>query len=102
MSLNRLFLILPLMVAGCGTSSKSLHVVAVSGRYGFIDHSGKMVIPPQFDQATEFSEGLAAVQSGGKWGYIDSKGRLNIAPQFDLADPFSDGLALVGLGGKLG
>src|SRR6516164_9094189 len=91
MSVNRLFLILPLIIAGCGTSAKTLHVVAVTGRYRFIDHSGRMVIPPQFEQATEFAEDLAAVQLNGRWGYIDSKGRLGIAPQFDLADPFSDG-----------
>ena len=98
-----LALALPLLLASCGTSGKSLHPVVAGGRYGFIDGSGKIVIQPQFEQASGFSEGLAAVQMGGKWGYIDPRGRLAISPQFDLADPFSDnGLAVVGLGGKLG
>lgn len=32
-----------------------------AGKYGFIDHEGKMVIEPQFKFAGSFSEGLAPV-----------------------------------------
>ncbi len=83
-----------LLLGSCG--SGSLHPVLVNGRYGYIDHSGKLAITPQFDAAGEFAEGLAPVQTNGKWGYIDRSGKLAITPRFDLADPFSsDGLALV-------
>ena len=44
-----------------------------TGKWGFIDKQGKMVINPQFDHVTfegTFSEGLAGVRIGGKWGYI--------------------------------
>jgi len=65
-------------------------------KYGFIDRSGKTVIPPQFDLTYGFSEGLAAVQIGKKWGYIDKTGRLVIAPQeFWNVKPFHNGLAQV-------
>jgi len=61
--------------------------------------TGSLVIPPQFDSAGPFSEGLAAVETGGKesgkWGYIDKSGNLAIAPQFDRAEAFSEGLAAV-------
>ena len=47
-----------------------------------------MVINPQFDAASPFSEGLAHVRIGGKWGYIDPAGKMVINPQFDAASPF--------------
>lgn len=65
-------------------------------KYGFIDRSGKTVIPPQFDLTYGFSEGLAAVQIGRKWGYINTTGKMVIAPQeFWNVKPFHNGLAQV-------
>jgi hypothetical protein len=61
-----------------------------TGKYGYIDTTGKFVIEPQFDNASYFCEGLANVAIGGtrhvseelgcschdgKWGYIDKTGR---------------------------
>src|SRR5258708_5901695 len=103
-----LILALPLLFqCSCGlfqsNQGKSLHPAQSGAKYGYMDRSGKMLIPPQFDAAGSFSNGLAPVRVGAKWGYIDTKGVLAINPQFDLADPFSqDGLAVVGIGGKLG
>ena len=54
-----------------------------------------MVIPPKFEEAQPFSEGLARVKINYKYGYIDKKGNLVIQPQFDWAEPFYDGLARV-------
>jgi len=62
-----------------------------------------MVIEPQFQQANEFSEGLAAVcvgacvfsKSGGKWGYIDTTGKFVVNPQLDSVEPFRSGVARV-------
>jgi hypothetical protein len=48
---------------------------------GFINRSGKTVIPPQFDLAYGFSEGLAAVQIDKKWGYVETTGKMVIPPQ---------------------
>ena len=42
---------------------------------GFIDKTGKEVIPIKYDAADNFSEGLARVQLNGKWGYIDKNGK---------------------------
>ncbi len=65
------------------------------GKYGYIDRSGDWKIPPRFDRALPFSEGLAAVANCGVWGFIDSKGEFQIPPQFSFAYSFSDGLARV-------
>jgi len=76
--------------------------VKLSGKWGYIDRTGRIVINPQFEEAGDFSEGLARVKTGGKWGYIDRTGRFLINPQFEEAGDFSQGLARVKLGGKWG
>jgi hypothetical protein len=73
-----------------------LFLARVNGRYGFIDKTGTMVLPPRYLRALEFSEGLAPVQDlDQKWGFIDTTGRMAIKPLFNLALPFSEGLASV-------
>jgi len=76
--------------------------VKLSGKWGYIDRTGRIVINPQFEEAGDFSEGLARVKTGGKWGYVDRTGRFLINPQFEEAGDFSQGLARVKLGGKWG
>ena len=73
--------------------------VATSGsdanktKWGFIDHTGKFVIPPQFDEVYDFSQGLAKVHKEFKFGFIDCAGRVVIPLQFSNATVFSEGLA---------
>lgn len=51
-------------------------------KYGFLDEDGKVVIPPVFDSAHDFSDGLARVGIGGSlWknhGYCDIWGNSTI------------------------
>ncbi|MCA1816762.1 MAG: WG repeat-containing protein [Acidobacteria bacterium] len=96
--------------------SEGLAAVQINGKWGYVDRTGKLVIPAQFKDALEFSEGLAAVrlpvddahavtcplQNPGDtstnpnlYGYVDRAGRLVIPPQFEYAKPFSEGLAAV-------
>lgn len=67
---------------------------------GYIDKTGAVVIQPQFECATDFSEGLAAVrvaENGAlKWGFIDTTGAIVIQPKYDQAGLFTEGLAAVG------
>lgn len=45
-------------------------------RIGFIDTQGKLVIPPRYEAASNFSEGRAAVVYQGNLGLIDERGKL--------------------------
>lgn len=63
------------------------------GKWGFINASGKIVIPFAFDQVMGFTEGLARVKVGEKYGFINERGETLIAPQYDLVWPFHEGLA---------
>ena len=78
--------------------------IVVDGKWGYIDHTGTIVVTPQFDLAWHFSEGLAFVRIGGrdngKWGCIDKTGKYIINPQFDDTWSFSEGLAAVKIGGR--
>ncbi len=75
----------------------SLFPIHKNGKAGYIDGNGKVVIPLRFDEARNFSEGLAPVRVSDDWGYIDQTGKLVIKPQFFKADSFSDGVASVGV-----
>lgn len=57
----------PVATTGGGRDAGGFY--AVTG-WGFINDRGKYVIPPQFEDAGSFSEGLARVQVDGKYGYI--------------------------------
>lgn len=61
---------------------------------GFIDKLGHFVIAQQFENAGEFSDGLAPVSVGGKWGYVNHEGVLVIEPRFCEFHGFSEGLAV--------
>jgi hypothetical protein len=73
-----------------------LFTIEVKGRTGYVDNTGKIVIRPQFDEAWNFSEGLAPVRFDDRWGYIDKTGKVVIAPQFFQVSSFKEGLACVG------
>ena len=78
-----------------------LFPVRVSGKSGYIDKTGKIVIQPQFLSAAKFSEALAAVYIGrvrsGQWGYIDKTGEIVFKLPFNYSrvQKFSEGLAVV-------
>jgi len=63
--------------------------------WGFIDKTGALVIPPQFEGTAGFKEGLAPVVVDDKWGFINKNGTLVIDNQFDWVAEFSEGVAIV-------
>ena len=77
-------------------------MVRQNGKWGFIDNTGKVVIPLNYDWTWSFSEGLAAVERNGKWGFIDNTGKVVVPLNYDDAGSFSEGLALVSRNGKYG
>ena len=86
-----------------GEYYQGLASVSLNGKYGFIDKTGKEVIPIKYDDAAEsFSEGLAEVKLNDKWGFIDKTGKEVIPIKYDNAYSFSEGLAKVKLNDKWG
>lgn len=98
---NWIFLLLALFVCdgAIGLAEGPLYPIEEKDKWGFIDATGRVVIPPSFDGNFEtFSEGLAPVQVGRKWGYIDRSGQFVIEARFDSAGAFKDGVASVRIG----
>ena len=54
--------------------SDGLAVVELNDKFGYIDKTGREVIPLIYDYASEFAAGLASVELHGNWGYIDKQG----------------------------
>ena len=47
-------------------------------KYGYINKSGELIIPLQYDDANDFSEGLAWVKKGDLWGANNTQGKVII------------------------
>lgn len=73
-----------------------------SGKEGYVNYQGNIVIPAQFDAVYGFSEGLSLVKQNGKYGYINPKGKVIIKPTYIDAWGFTEGLAKVEVAGNYG
>jgi len=112
-----------------GLAGDRLFPVLTGGKVGFIDATGRLVLPTRFDplcrgadprvdamtQATpdlfphcgilwgaDFQEGRCVVRRGERMGHIDPSGRMLSQQSFDFAESFSDGLAVIRQGGRHG
>lgn len=70
--------------------------------FGYMDDKGMPLIPPSFDFAGIFSNGLAVVSKADKYGFIDKNKELVIDYVFDDASDFDQGRAIVEIDGLLG
>ena len=77
----------------------ALYPVKSKGKWGFMNRNLEVVIVPQYDDATDFTGGIATVSKyqgeNVKYGYIDSTGTLIIEMLYDQAGHFSEGKACV-------
>jgi hypothetical protein len=70
----------------------------VGARFVFIDKKGAVAIPPNFEKAYTFSEGLARVVMNDRTGFIDPTGKFAVEPTFAAAGDFHEGVAAVAVG----
>jgi hypothetical protein len=101
-----LCLLIPVCLTLALSQSKTnrLFPVYENGKAGFIDNTGKLVIPLKFEYASDFSEGLALIKIDNKSGFINQSGKtvFFLPPIVDEAGEFADGLAAVEIGKKWG
>lgn len=70
-------------------------VMNFKAKYGFVDTTGKLVIPLLYQNGMGFSEGLASMQKDGKYGFIDKNNKVVIPFQYDGPGYFEKGKAQV-------
>jgi hypothetical protein len=92
-----------IFLSSCWGGGKSISEVKLipiksGNNFQYIDREGKIIINPQFSDATIFRNGLALVRTSGdkpKWGYISEDGKFAITANYKSATVFSDDLAWV-------
>ena len=88
--------------AGNPFENDTITSVLLGAKWGYINRTGKTIIPFQFNKAQNFSEGLAAVKKDSLWGFIDLAGRWIILPKYPkIISGFYKGKASVELKGKV-
>jgi hypothetical protein len=87
-----------LLLTSCSNNKEDIKLFPIKSgdKWGYIDKAGKYIINSQFDDAFNFSDGLALIESGeGKFGFIGEDGKYVINPVYKSANKFSEGLACV-------
>lgn len=89
-----------------------LAYVLQNGKCGFIDKTGKAVIPIIYDDIMNlkegefffeyFKDGLAIVKKDGKYGAVDRTGQIIIPAQYDWLSPFKNDITTMEQNGKWG
>jgi len=96
-------LLVVMAMASCSKTANESNVVKLypvrSGvSFSYIDSTGKIIISPQFKEATVFRNGLALVQVFGAkpmWGFIKEDGSFSIKATFKEATVFREDVAWV-------
>ncbi len=87
-------------------------------KYGVISSTGEIILPFEYDEIVDFSEGLFTIKkfdvnpkqyydnnwnmvTSGKYGFVDMDGNVIIEPQYDDVTPFNNSTALVLLDDKI-
>lgn len=75
-----------------------------TGKYGYIDSTGKFVVEAKYDTAEEFSDGMAWVRINGNSFFINRKGdtAIQFKPEqkIEVKSSFNSGLALCEVSGS--
>jgi hypothetical protein len=85
-----------------GAEPAERYLIVRNGLYGYIDGTGREVIPPRFVWADGFSENRATVFVCGGLAAIDETGEVVIPPGRFTRVPFRFGLAPLYVGDKVG
>ena len=73
-----------------------------SGKWGYADSIGKLVVPFIYEEANAFKDNLAKVKQNGKYGFIDNKGAVAIPLVYDELGDFAEGISKAMLDTKYG
>lgn len=70
-------------------------IIGSSKKWGYIDSSGKFVIKPKYDNASDFqANNIAIVSVNNKYGLIDRQGNSILVPIYDDITNYSEGYAV--------
>ena len=73
-----------------------------TGKWGYINETGKKIISFKYEDARNFQEGMASVKQNRAYGYINKNGNMVVPLKYDYASDFSEELARIKINGKYG
>ena len=76
--------------------------VCKSGTWGVIDRKGRIVLPCEFREISQFKDGHASARTDFGCGLIDRFGNFIVPPIYDLVYQFHEGIARVYHRGEAG
>jgi hypothetical protein len=62
---------------------------------GFVDTTGKFILPPKYPFVDNFQDGLAQFLLDGKWTFMDKTGKVIFSTDYQVSYGFKRGLAFV-------
>jgi hypothetical protein len=74
--------------------TEGLFPAHAKGLIGFVNQSGKWVIPAQFSEVSVFSEKLASFKNTSNWGLINATGEIITTPSWEEVKPFVKGICV--------
>lgn len=74
-------------IGDCGFDENTLLPVKRDGLWGFVNASGELVIPCEWEDYRAPNAGKIAVQKDGLWGCIDLAGNVLIEPEWEHLSP---------------
>ncbi|MCS7004994.1 MAG: WG repeat-containing protein [Cytophagales bacterium] len=79
-------------IQNVGNFSYRLAWVQLANRYGYINTSAQLVIPAEYELASDFANGYASAKKNGNFGLLDTKGNAVIPFEWQGIDvPTADG-----------
>lgn len=69
-----------------------LVAVLKDGKWGYIDTSGRIIVPLQYESPSQFTHGYVDVKQNGKVGLIDKTGKVIVPLQYDYIGNYHNGL----------
>ena len=87
---------LPETVSEAGYFNNGVALISENGKTGYVDKSGKTIIPTQYESGFFASNGnIIGVKQNDKWGFAGLDGKIAINPQFeDLSSPTQFAIAV--------
>ena len=73
-----------------------------SGKYGFKNSAGQIVVKAKYDRVLDFKEGLAPVVLDKKYGFVDKEGKEVIPVKYQGVDYFKGNMTRIQLNDKWG
>ena len=77
-------------------------IVTLGYRFGFIDKRGKQVIDFVYEDASNFSQGIARVKVKNLFGIINKNGEIILKPSYKNIGNFFEGKAVINDNGRFG